>query len=115
MASPDTATADAAATAAAAAASASRKRKRASLAKDLPSMMYGFGDSAQPNQESMAVLESLVVDHVANLTKAAQNVAELKGGQVDAECFVFLVRKNVRKFSRIKVCLVHLACEMLHV
>ena len=78
------------------------KRKRAvSLAKDLPSMMYGYGDSAEPSADSVALLENMVFDHIADLARGASSIAELKGGAVEHHDYLFLVRKNVRKYSRI--------------
>ena len=99
---PDDRSASAGAAAPRGGASSGAKRKRAvSLAKDLPSMMYGYGDAAEPSADSVALLESMVFDHIADLARGASSIAELKGGAVEHHDYLFLVRKNVRKYSRI--------------
>ena len=43
----------------------------------------------------------MVFDHIADLARGASSIAELKGGAVEHHDYLFLVRKNVRKYSRI--------------
>jgi len=62
--------------------------------------MYGFGDSWPPHPDSVALLEQLVVDYIEDLTTKAQNVAELTGS-LDRDCFMYLIRKDRRKFNRV--------------
>ena len=45
----------------------SRPAKRAKLANDVRPMMYGFGDSIQPLDESVDLVEDIVIDFLTNL------------------------------------------------
>jgi transcription initiation factor TFIID subunit 13 len=76
------------------------RSKKGKLFNDLEEMMYGFGDSWPPNADSVALLEQLVVDYIEDLTVKAQNIAELTGS-LDKECFMYLIRKDRRKFNRV--------------
>jgi hypothetical protein len=51
----------------AAVARSARPAKRAKLANDVRPMMYGFGDSVQPLDESVDLVEDIVIDFLTNL------------------------------------------------
>ena len=71
-----------------------------SMYDDIEEMMFGFGDKWPPNEESVNLVESIVTNYIEDLTARAVQVSELRG-KLDKECFMFVVRKDRRKFSRI--------------
>ncbi|XP_062511119.1 transcription initiation factor TFIID subunit 13-like [Corticium candelabrum] len=75
------------------------KRKRL-FTKELRCMMYGFGDDSSPYTESVDLLEDLVVDYVTAMTLKALTIG--KKGRVHVEDIVFLVRKDAKKYGRVK-------------
>ena len=67
---------------------------------DIEEMMYGFGDSWPVEPESAKLIETLVVQYVEDIVVQASEVAQVRG-QLDKECFMFLVRKESHKFKRV--------------
>ena len=63
-------------------------------------MMYGFGDDQNPYTESVDILEDLVIEFITEMTHKAMSVG--RQGQVQVEDIVFLIRKDPRKFARVK-------------
>ncbi|KAM7429515.1 Transcription initiation factorTFIID subunit 13 [Porites harrisoni] len=75
------------------------KRKRL-FHKELRCMMYGFGDEQVPFTESVDLLEDLVVEYITEMTLKAMEVG--KKGKVHVEDIVFLIRKDPKKYARVK-------------
>jgi transcription initiation factor TFIID subunit 13 len=75
------------------------KRKRL-FTKELRCMMYGFGDDPSPYTESVDLLEDLVIEYVTTMTLKALNIG--KKGRLHVEDIVFLVRKDSKKYNRVK-------------
>jgi transcription initiation factor TFIID subunit 13 len=72
--------------------------------KDLEEMMFGFGDGWPPNKDSVALVEILVKQYIEDICLEAKELARLKGGagaKLDVESFLFLVRKEPRKYNRL--------------
>mmetsp|Transcript_20317 Transcript_20317/g.26325 ORF Transcript_20317/g.26325 Transcript_20317/m.26325 type:complete len:142 (+) Transcript_20317:142-567(+) len=65
-------------------------------------MMYGFGDSPQPKSESVDLTEALVRRYVESLITQALGIQNLRGGKLDAECFLLAVSAQPTKFKRVK-------------
>lgn len=76
------------------------KRSRSGLYDDIEEMMFGFGDKWPPEEESVKLVESIVTNYIEELTMRAAQIADIRG-KLDKECFMFVVRKDRRKFSRI--------------
>nr|CAG4646728.1 EOG090X0JQT [Macrothrix elegans] len=74
-------------------------RKRL-FSKELRCMMYGFGDDQNPYTESVDLLEDLVIEYIIAMTHKAMETG--RTGRVQVEDIVFLVRKDMRKFARVK-------------
>ncbi|KAJ0412775.1 hypothetical protein ATCC90586_002405 [Pythium insidiosum] len=70
------------------------------LLESIKQMMFGFGDDAEPLDETAQLMEELVVEYVENMTKKAMEVSILKG-KIDPECFIFLIRKDPERYERI--------------
>lgn len=74
-------------------------RKRL-FSKELRCMMYGFGDDQNPYTESVDLLEDLVIEFITETTHRAMEIG--RTGRVQVEDIVFLVRKDARKYARVK-------------
>ncbi|XP_059780295.1 transcription initiation factor TFIID subunit 13-like [Balaenoptera ricei] len=75
------------------------KRKRL-FSKELWCMMYGFGDDQNPYTESVDILEDLVIEFITEMTHKAMSIG--RQGRVQVEDIVFLIRKDPKKFARVK-------------
>lgn len=62
--------------------------------------MFGFGDDQVPFTESVDLLEDLVVEYITEMTLKAMEVG--KRGKVHVEDIVFLIRKDPKKYARVK-------------
>jgi transcription initiation factor TFIID subunit 13 len=76
-----------------------RKRKTA-MQNDIEEMMYGFGDQWPPKEESVDLIENVVTKYIEDLAYRAKEVSDLRG-KLDKECFMYVVRKDRSKFSRV--------------
>ncbi|XP_055300192.1 transcription initiation factor TFIID subunit 13 isoform X2 [Sitodiplosis mosellana] len=74
-------------------------RKRL-FSKELRCMMYGYGDDQNPYTESVDLLEDLVIEFITETTHRAMEIG--RTGRVQVEDIVFLVRKDQRKYARVK-------------
>lgn len=74
-------------------------RKRL-FSKELRCMMYGFGDDENPYTESVDLLEDLVIEFITEMTHRAMEIG--RTGRVQVEDIIFLVRKDPRKYARVK-------------
>ncbi|KAJ1521206.1 hypothetical protein ONE63_002896 [Megalurothrips usitatus] len=79
--------------------STSSGRKRL-FSKELRCMMYGFGDDQNPYTESVDLLEDLVIEFITDMTHKGMEIG--RTGRVQVEDIVFLVRKDQRKYARVK-------------
>jgi hypothetical protein len=60
------------------------------------SMMYGFGDEETPCQETVELLEEMVINFIQNMTIRAMDLSKQTKG-VQIEDLMFLLRKDQRK------------------
>ncbi|XP_011505792.1 PREDICTED: transcription initiation factor TFIID subunit 13 [Ceratosolen solmsi marchali] len=74
--------------------------KKRLFSKELRCMMYGFGDDQNPYTESVDLLEDLVIEYITEMTHRAMEIG--RTGRVQVEDIVFLVRKDPRKYARVK-------------
>lgn len=63
-------------------------------------MMFGFGDDKNPYTETVDLLEDLVIEYIAETTHRAMEIG--RTGRVQVEDIIFLVRKDQRKYARVK-------------
>ncbi|CAG0891901.1 unnamed protein product [Cyprideis torosa] len=75
------------------------QRKRL-FSKEIRCMMYGFGDDSNPYTESVDFLEDAVIHFIQDTTQRAMEVG--KTGRVCQEDIVYLVRKDKRKYARVR-------------
>ncbi|XP_073977004.1 TATA-box binding protein associated factor 13 [Rhodnius prolixus] len=74
--------------------------KKRLFSKELRCMMYGFGDDQNPFTESVDLLEDLVIEYITDMTHQAMEIG--RTGRVQVEDIIFLVRKDQRKYARVK-------------
>ncbi|CAG0921682.1 unnamed protein product [Notodromas monacha] len=80
-------------------------KRRRLFSKELRCMMYGFGDDQNPYTESVDFLEDLVIQYIAETVSfyQTQKAAEVgRHGKVAVEDIVYLVRRDARKYARVK-------------
>lgn len=75
------------------------KRKRL-FTKELKLMLHGFGDHPSPYVETVDAVEDMAVQFVQEMTLKAMQVG--KAGKVHAEDIIFLIRKDPKKYARVK-------------
>ena len=75
------------------------KRKRL-FHRELKYMMHGFGDDANPYSETVDLVEELVVQFITEMTVKAMEVG--KSGRVHVNDIIFIIRKDPKKYSRVK-------------
>ncbi|RVE70273.1 hypothetical protein OJAV_G00062200 [Oryzias javanicus] len=78
----------------------SHGRRKRLFSKELRCMMYGFGDDQNPYTESVDILEDQVIEFITEMTHKAMSFG--RQGRVQVEDIVFLIRKDPRKFARVK-------------
>nr|XP_034996598.1 transcription initiation factor TFIID subunit 13-like [Zootoca vivipara] len=75
------------------------ERKRL-FSKELRCRMDGFGDGQNPYKESVDILEDPVIEFITEMTHKAVSIG--RQGRVQVEDIVFLIRKDPRRFARVK-------------
>jgi transcription initiation factor TFIID subunit 13 len=70
------------------------------LKDDIEEMMFGFGDKWPPNPETVDLVEDLVINYIQEISFRSLQIAEIRG-KFDKECFLFVVRKDRPKFTRV--------------
>jgi transcription initiation factor TFIID subunit 13 len=75
-------------------------KKKRIFSKELRCMMYGFGDDQNPYTESVDMLEDLVIQFISEIAHKAMEIG--RQGRVSVEDVMHLVRRDPRKFARVK-------------
>ena len=70
------------------------------LYRELKYMMYGFGDDSAPYEETVDLMEDLVVEFISEMTLKAMEVG--RSGKISEKDIEFLVRKDPRKLARLE-------------
>ena len=78
----------------------SSKRKR-TFTKELKYMLYGFGDVSCPASDTVEVMEDMVLEFITETALRAERVAS-KRGKIKTEDFLFVVRKDPKKYARVE-------------
>lgn len=80
----------------------SRKLKRSSLfTKDLNSLLYSYGDVAQPMQQTAQCLDELVSAYLVDIcTSALKTAQNSKRNKVKLDDFKFALRRDPIKLAR---------------
>ncbi|XP_050301965.1 transcription initiation protein SPT3 homolog [Anthonomus grandis grandis] len=72
--------------------------QKISYYNEISMMMYGFGDSHQPDKDTVNLVESIVLNQLQTIVKEAQKYGD--GKIVNAQELVFLLRHNKCKMQR---------------
>ena len=75
-------------------------KKKRLFTKELRCMLYGFGDEQVPYTETVELLDDLLIQYITEMTVKAMNVG--KKGRVHVEDIVYLIRKDPKKYARVK-------------
>mmetsp|Transcript_22958 Transcript_22958/g.68245 ORF Transcript_22958/g.68245 Transcript_22958/m.68245 type:complete len:185 (-) Transcript_22958:291-845(-) len=71
--------------------------------KDLRIMMFGFGDDASPMDETVDLVEDIVLEYLTEVTlRAASTAADAHKPRIDEKDLLFIVRKEPAKFARMR-------------
>ena len=62
--------------------------------------MYGFGDEYPSNPETVRLIDMLAQQYIQDLTTKAMEIADIRGGNLDKDCFIYVIRKDKTKFAR---------------
>ncbi|KAJ1952137.1 hypothetical protein GGI12_006324 [Dipsacomyces acuminosporus] len=76
-------------------------QRRKLFSKEMPMLMYGFGDSVAPLPESVDVLEDILIDYINNMCVQAAKVSGRRG-KVTVDDFKFVLRKDEKKLARVE-------------
>lgn len=69
---------------------------------EIQQMMHGFGDCSEPLIESARLIEDIVLRQMRSIVKDACEVAKRRSSNtVNAEDFIFLLRKDTTKLKRL--------------
>jgi transcription initiation factor TFIID subunit 13 len=71
------------------------------LYNDIEEMMFGFGDEWPPDSNSVKLVEEITIKYIEDLALRALHYANSRG-KLDKDCFMYLIRKDRRKFTRIQ-------------
>ena len=63
-------------------------------------MMRGFGDDPNPYAETVDLIEEMVIRFITEMTHKAMDVG--KNGRVQVNDIIFIIRKDAKKYSRVK-------------
>lgn len=78
-----------------------RIRKTSLFSKDVASLMYAFGDVAQPLPETVQCIDELVVSYLSDICANAYFSAHtVKRNKIKVEDFRFVLRKDAVKLGR---------------
>jgi len=80
--------------------SSSDGKKKRLFTKEIRCMLYGFGDEQVPFTETVELLDDLLIQYITEMTVKAMNVG--KKGRVHVEDIVYLIRKDPKKYARVK-------------
>lgn len=75
------------------------KRKK-HFTRELRYMMHGFGDDPHPYNETVDMVEDLVVEFITEMTLKAMEVG--KKGKIHVDDLLFLLRRDPKKYARIR-------------
>ncbi|OLY78299.1 Transcription initiation factor TFIID subunit 13 [Smittium mucronatum] len=76
-------------------------QRRGLFIKELPYLMYGFGDSIDTNLDSAFILEDMLIEYINDICVQAALVAG-KRPKVTVDDFKFCLRKDPKKLARVE-------------
>ena len=80
--------------------SAPHGKKKKYFSRELRFMMHGFGDDTNPYNETVDLLDDLVVEFVSEMSLKAMDVG--KKGKIHVDDLLFLIRRDPKKYGRVR-------------
>ncbi|ELQ75335.1 Transcription initiation factor IID subunit [Trachipleistophora hominis] len=78
-----------------------KEKKKVLFTKELKLMMYGFGDTIIPRNDTVDVLHDYLLGYLKNLLIKTQNMARIKG-KTKTDDLLYILKKDRRKYMRVK-------------
>lgn len=75
-------------------------KKKRLFSRDLRYMMHGFGDDPMPYNETVDIMEDLVIEFIVEMTQRAMDVG--KKGKIHVEDILYLIRRDPKKYARVR-------------
>ncbi|KAI6214075.1 hypothetical protein M3Y94_00225900 [Aphelenchoides besseyi] len=75
------------------------ERKRM-FRRELALMLYGFGDSKEPRDDTLEALERIVMEYIQVLCQKALSVG--KPNRIGLDDIYYFIRRDPKKFARVK-------------
>ena len=75
-------------------------KKKKYFHRELRYMMHGFGDDLNPYNETVQMIDDLVVEFILEMTQKATEIG--KRGKVHVEDILHLTRRDPKKHARVK-------------
>lgn len=80
-----------------------KSRSQKYFSNDLKGLLYAFGDSAAPNEDTIMELEDVLTTYLIDVVMEANKVRQIHGrGRLRAEDIKFAVRRDPVKLGRIE-------------
>lgn len=76
------------------------KKKKKHFHRELRYMMHGFGDDPNPYNETVDMVDDLVVEFITEMTVKAMDIG--KKGKIHVEDILYLTRKDPKKHARVQ-------------
>lgn len=76
------------------------KKKKKHFHRELRYMMHGFGDDLNPYNETIDMVDDLVVEFITEMTVKAMDIG--KKGKIHVEDILYLTRKDPKKHARVQ-------------
>ena len=80
--------------------SSSQPKRKRLFNRELRYMMHGFGDDVNPYNESVDMVEDLVIEFITEMSVKAMEVG--KKGKIHVDDILFLIRKDSKKYARVR-------------
>ena len=77
-----------------------QSKKKRLFSRELRYMMHGFGDDPNPYNETVDLVEDLVVDFITEMSLKSMDVG--KKGKIHVDDLLFLIRRDPKKYARVR-------------
>uniref|UniRef100_A0AC34RDC9 Transcription initiation factor TFIID subunit 13 n=1 Tax=Panagrolaimus sp. JU765 TaxID=591449 RepID=A0AC34RDC9_9BILA len=74
--------------------------KTQQIRRELKSMLYGFGDVKEPNEETVDTLLEIVLDYITSVCQKAQSINV--NNKITLDDIHFLIRGDPKKYNRVR-------------
>ena len=75
-------------------------KKKKYFTRELRYMMHGFGDDLNPYNETVDLVEDLVVEFITEMSLKAMDLG--KKGKIHVDDLLYLIRRDPKKYARVR-------------